>query len=410
MESATFTETDTHTTSSDVMALEREYLLQNYARYPLVLRRGKGCYVYDLNGKRYLDLIAGIGVSALGHGHPRRVKVLRDQAGLLIHTSNLYYHEYQGKLAKKLAEVSGLQRTFFCNSGTEAVEGAIKMMHAHGTQIHPEKYEIVSLSNSFHGRTMGALSITGQPKYRMPFEPLVPGAKFVPVNDIAALEQVVNEKTAGIVLEAVQGEGGIYPLSGEFVRKARELCDRYDALLVDDEIQCGVGRPGTHFAYQLYSPVIMPDIMVAAKPLGCGVPLGVIVVNERAAKSIPSGMHGSTFGGGALACRVALEFMDILDGMLPAIQQVGAYFRLRLDELAHKYSVIKEVRSVGLMIGVEFNAPCKGLVNDAMAEGLLINVTHDTVLRMLPPYIITEQQVDQAIKGLTKIVKAFRPE
>lgn len=410
MNSATFTDTDTHATSEDVQQLEREYLLQNYARYPLVLRRGKGCYVYDLDGKRYLDLIAGIGVSALGHAHPRIVKVIREQAGLLIHTSNLYYHEYQGKLAKKLAEVSGLQRTFFCNSGTEAIEGAIKMIHSHGRRINPDKYEIISLSNSFHGRTMGALSITGQPKYREPFEPLMPGVKFIPVNDVAALEQVVSDKTAGIVLESVQGEGGIYPLSTEFVRKARELADRYDALLVDDEIQCGVGRPGTHFAYQLHTPVIMPDIMVAAKPLGCGVPLGVIVTNERAAKAIAPGMHGSTFGGGALACRVGLEFMEILDGLLPSIRQVGAYFRVRLDELAHKYSVIKEVRTAGLMIGVEFVAPCKQLVNDAMAQGLLINVTHDTVLRMLPPYIVTEQQVDQAMKGLAKIVRNFKPE
>lgn len=410
MDTATFTEHDTHTTPADVMALEREYLLQNYARYPLVLGRGKGCYVYDLNGKRYLDLIAGIGVNALGHAHPRIVKVIREQAGRLIHTSNLYYHEYQGKLAKKLAEASGLQRSFFCNSGTEAIEGTIKMIHSHGRQINPDKYEIVSLSNSFHGRTMGALSITGQPKYRVPFEPLMPGVKFVPVNDVAALEQVVSDKTAGIVLEGVQGEGGIFPLSTDFVRKARELCDRYDALLVDDEIQCGVGRPGVHFAYQLHSPVIMPDIMVAAKPLGCGVPLGVIVMNERAARSIAPGMHGTTFGGGALACRVGLEFMEILDGLLPSIQQVGAYFRIRLDELAHKYSVIKEVRSVGLMIGVEFHHECKRLVGDAMAEGLLINVTHDTVLRMLPPYILTEQLVDQAMKGLTRIVRNFKPE
>jgi predicted acetylornithine/succinylornithine family transaminase len=410
MDSATFTEIDTHATSADVVQLEREYLLQNYARYPLVLRRGKGCYVYDLDGKRYLDLVAGIGVSALGHAHPRIVKAIREQAGLLIHTSNLYFHEYQGKLAKKLAEVSGLSRTFFCNSGTEAIEGAIKMMHSHGRQTSEEKYEIVSLSNSFHGRTIGALAITGQPKYRMPFEPLMPGVKFIPVNDVAALEQVVSEKTAGIVLEGIQGEGGIYPLSTEFVRKARDLADRYDALMVADEIQCGVGRPGTYFAYQLHSPVIMPDIMVAAKPVGCGVPLGVIVVNERAAKSIAPGMHGSTFGGGALACRVGLEFMEILDTLLPSIQQVGAYFRIKLDELAHKYSIIKEVRTVGLMLGVEFAVPCKQLVNAAMAEGLLINVTHDTVLRMLPPYILTEQQVDQAMKGLTKIVKNFKPE
>jgi predicted acetylornithine/succinylornithine family transaminase len=385
------------------MDLEREYVLQNYARYPLVLARGKGCYVYDLEGRRYLDFIAGIGVNALGHAHPRILAVIREQAGLLIHTSNLYYNLYQGPLAKRLAEISGLQRTFFANTGAEAMEGALKMVHAHGRAIHPDKYEIVSLENSFHGRTLGALSITGQAKYREPFEPLIPGVKFVPVNDIVALEAAFSERTAGIVLEMIQGEGGIYPLTHEFVVKARELADRYNALLVADEIQCGVGRTGTYFAYQRSHPVILPDVMAAAKPLACGIPVGVIVANERAAAAIKPGMHGSTFGGGALACRVALEFLDVLDELLPSIQRVGGYFHVVLNELARKHGFVKEVRGFGLMLGMELAVPGKQIVLDAMAEGLLINCTHETVLRFLPPYIATEKEVDQAVKTLGKL-------
>src|SRR5580704_12357835 len=233
--------------SQSVMELERDYLLQNYARYPLVLHRGKGAYVYDLGGERYLDFIAGIGVNALGHAHPRILKVIRQQAGLLIHCSNLYYHEYQGPLAKKLAQVSGLQRSFFCNSGTEAMEGAIKMIRSHGNKVGPEKIEILTMENSFHGRTLGELSVTGQPKYRKDFEPLLPGVKFLPQGDIAALENAMSERTAGVIIEWIQGEGGIFPISAEYARKARELADRHNALLVFDEIQCGVGRPGTYF-------------------------------------------------------------------------------------------------------------------------------------------------------------------
>jgi acetylornithine/N-succinyldiaminopimelate aminotransferase len=388
-----------------IKELEREYVLQNYARYPIILHRGKGCYAYDIDGKRYLDLIAGIGVNALGYAHPRLVKVIREQAGLLLHTSNLYYNEYQGRLAERLAKISGLQRTFFCNSGAESIEGAIKMIHSHGGKISPEKYEIVSLQNSFHGRTIGALSITGQEKYRKDFEPLMPGITFVPVNDVTALEQVVGERTAGIVIEWIQGEGGINPMTLEYARKARELADRYDALLVFDEIQCGVGRPGTYFAYQLAEPVVLPDIMVAAKPLACGIPLGVIVANEKAAAAIGPGMHGSTFGGGPFACRVALEFLDVLDELLPSIRNTGAYFRLKLVELQRRFQFIKEVRGHGLMIGVELDVPGKQFVLDAMAEGLLINCTHDTVLRFLPPFIITEKQVDAAISKLSKIFR-----
>lgn len=385
------------------MDLEREYLLQNYARYPLVIVRGKGCHVYDTAGRRYLDFMAGIGVNALGHAHPRIVKVIREQAGLMIHCSNLYYNQYQGPLAKRLAQISGLQRTFFANSGAEAMEGALKMARAHGHAIHPEKFEIISLENSFHGRTLGALSITGQAKYRADFEPLLPGVKFVPPNDTAALEAAFNERTAGMALEMIQGEGGIYPLTHEYVVKARQLADRYDALLIADEVQCGVGRPGTFFAYQRAHPVILPDVMAAAKPLGVGIPLGVIVANEKAAASIKPGMHGSTFGGGPLACRVALEALDVIEELLPAIQRVGGYFHVELSELARKHSFVKEVRGFGLMIGVELTVPGKQLVLDAMAEGLLMNCTHDTVLRFLPPYIATEKDVDQAMKVLAKL-------
>lgn len=390
--------------------LESQYVLQTYARYPLALHRGKGCYVYDLEGNRYLDLITGIGVNSLGYAHPRITKVIRRQAGLLLHTSNLYYHEYQGRLAERLAKISGLQRSFFCNSGAESMEGALKMVRAHGNAVGAgKKGSIVAVENSFHGRTLGALSITGQPKYRKDFEPLLPGARFVPRNDVQSLEAAVDESTAGIVLEIVQGEGGVYPLSESFIRKARELADRHNALLVFDEIQCGVGRPGTHFAYQLLDPVVLPDILIAAKPMACGIPMGVIVANDKAAAVIKPGMHGSTYGGGPLACRVALEFFDILDELLPSINTVGSYFRMKLTELMRQHPFIKEVRGHGLMIGVELKFPGKQLVLDGMKEGLLFNCTHDTVLRFLPPYILTEPDVDRAIAALAKIFKNAKP-
>ena len=395
--------------SEDIIGLEREYVLQNYARYPLALERGKGCYVYDYNGKRYLDFISGIGVNALGHAHPRITKAIRDQAGKLIHTSNLYYHEFQARLAKRLADASGLRRSFFCNSGTEATEGALKMMRSHGNHIRPEKTEIVSLENSFHGRSMGALSVTGQHKYRKDFEPLLTGIRFIHPNDTAALEQVMSERTCGVLVEGIQGEGGVNPMSANFLRRCRELCDRYDALLVFDETQCGVGRPGVYFSYQLFDPVIMPDVMIAAKPLGCGIPLGCVVANERAAKSIAPGMHGSTFGGGALACRVAVEFFEELDKLLPSITQTGAYFRMRLTELKKSFSVIKDVRGEGLMVGMELTAPCKELVTSAMQHGLLMNCTHDVVLRFLPPYIVREREIDKAVSILSKLLRDFKP-
>jgi predicted acetylornithine/succinylornithine family transaminase len=385
----------------NVVELEAQYLLQNYARHQIVITRGDGPYMWDINGKRYLDFIAGIGVNALGQNHPRIVKVIQEQAARLIHTSNLFYNEYQGPLAKRIAETSGLNRTFFTNSGTESIEGALKMMKAHGHAVSPEKYEIVSLENSFHGRSLGSLSITGQPKYRKDFEPLIPGIGFVPPNDIAALEAAVSERTAGICIEWIQGEGGVNPIDHAFIRRARELADRYDALLCLDEIQCGVGRTGVYYGYQLVDPPLLPDIMTAAKPVACGVPLGIIAANERAAKSIRPGMHGSTFGGNALAARVALEFFDILPGLLPQIRRVGGYFRDQLLDIKKRFDFIKEVRAYGLMVGVELTIPGKEITNRAMANGLLLNCTHDTVLRFLPPYIITEQHVDEALEILT---------
>ncbi len=392
-----------------VIRLEAQYLLQNYARLPIVLHRGKGCYVYDTSGKRYLDLIAGIGVNSLGYAHPRMTKLIREQVGLLIHASNLYYHEYAGPLAEKISKASGLRRVFFCNSGTEANEAALKMAKAHGHSISSDKFEIVALDNSFHGRTMGALSVTGQESYRRNFEPLIPGVRFVKRNDVEALEQAVNHRTAGIILELVQGEGGVYPISAEYANKARELADRHDAILIFDEIQCGVGRTGTHFAYQQMDTPVLPDVMTAAKPIACGLPLGFVAANEKAAAGLGKGQHGTTYGGGPLVCRVALEFLEILDTLLPTISETGSYFRMRLTELAQKHSFIKEVRGAGLIIGVEMDFPCKQMVLDGINEGILVNCTHDYVIRMLPPYILTEQDVDRAISVLNRVFKKAKP-
>jgi acetylornithine/succinyldiaminopimelate/putrescine aminotransferase len=331
--------------------------------------------------------------------------VIRDQAGKLLHTSNLYYHEYQGKLAQKLVEKSGLDRAFFCNSGAEAVEGALKVARAYGKKRGAEKYETIALENSFHGRTLGALSVTGQPKYRADFEPLLPGARFVERNNLAALEAAFSERTAAVILEGIQGEGGILEVSEEFMGKARELCDKYDALLIHDSIQCGIGRPGKYFSYQLYSQPILPDVIAFAKPISCGLPLGGLLLKQKAADAIGAGMHGTTFGGGPLACRVALEFFEILEDLLPRIDEVGEYFRSELRELAKKHSFITNVRGAGLMIGVELSIPGKQFVLDGIEEGLLFNCTHDTVLRFLPPYITKEKHVDKGIKILKRLFK-----
>ncbi len=389
--------------------LEKRYLLQNYARYPLELARGKGCWLFDAGGRRYLDLLSGIGVNSLGHAHPRVVSVIRDQSRKLIHTSNLYYHAYQGPLAQRIVETSGLDRVFFCNSGTEAIEGALKMARGRAHAISTEKFEIVALENSFHGRTFGALSITGQPKYREPFEPLLPGVRFATRNDEASLEAAVSDRTCAIVMEGIQGEGGIYPVSESFFRKARELATRHDALLVLDGIQCSVGRPGRYYSYQLFDPAVLPDVMTIAKPIACGLPLGAVVANERAAVGIAPGMHGTTYGGGPLITRVALEFYAILDELLPQIRRVGDYFRQELRALMPRFGWIKEVRGEGLIIGVETEGTCTHFVQAGMDAGLLFNVTHGNVIRFLPAYIFTEREVDRAIRGLRKVFSKHAP-
>lgn len=394
--------------ADSIVELEKQYLVQNYRRQPVVLRRGKGCLLFDIDGKRYLDLVSGIGVNALGHAYPRIIKVIKEQAGLLIHSSNLYYHEYQGRLARKLAEISGLQRSFFCNSGAEAIEGGLKMMRAHGRAIRSGKTEIVALKNSFHGRTLGAVSVTGQPKHRASFEPLLEGVHFVPPNDAAALEQVVNKQTAGILMEGIQGEGGVRRIEGDYLRRARELANRHDALLMFDEIQCGLGRTGRYFSYQLPNPPVLPDITVVAKPLACGLPLGAIIANEKAASVLGPGLHGSTFGGGALACRVALEFLAILDELLPTIYQRGGYFRRKLEEMSHHYRFIEQIRCYGLMIGIELKIPCAPLVEEALENGLLINCTQERIIRFLPPYIITEPEIDKAMRIFDRVLQKGR--
>jgi acetylornithine/succinyldiaminopimelate/putrescine aminotransferase len=279
------------------------------------------------------------------------------------------------------------------------------MIRAHGRRIDAEKHHIVSLENSFHGRSLGALSVTGQPKYRHDFEPLLAGVKFVPRNDVEALGHAVTERTAGIVIEWIQGEGGVYPLQPTFAARARELADRHNALLAFDEIQCGVGRPGTYFGYQLVEPAVMPDIAVAAKPLACGIPLGVILANEKAAAAIAPGMHGTTFGGGPLACRVAIEFLDILKDLLPEIQRLGGEFKIELADLARRHGFVREVRGYGLMVGVELDIPGKQIVLDCISEGLLVNCIHDTILRFLPPYIVSDAEIDRAVKILGRVMK-----
>ena len=393
-------------TFEEIAELERRYLIPVYNRYPLAIARGKGVFVYDLEGRRYLDFITGIGVNALGHAHPRVVKVIREQAARAIHISNLYYNEYQGALAKKLCELSGLQRVFFSNSGTEAIEGALKLARAAGHQRGGEaKSKVVAVEGSFHGRTFGALSVTGQQKYRDLFQPLLAGVTFVPLNDVAALRQAVDDSTCALVMEPIQGEGGIRECSPEFLAEARAASHRHQAVLIFDEIQCGLGRTGKMFAFQ--DSAVTPDIVVVAKPIAGGIPLGAFIAREELASALPSGQHGTTFGGGPLACRVALEYFAIIedDGLLQAASRVGAYFNQQLQALAEKSSLVRQVRGRGLMQALELTIPARPLVEQGLAEGMLFNSTHDTVLRFLPSFLIQEKHVDRGIRVLRKLLR-----
>ena len=399
---------------SDTLGLEGQYLIRSYS-HSIVIDRGEGCYMYDTAGNRYLDFMSGIGVNALGMAHPRIVQAMHQQVDQLVHCSNLYAHAHQGPLAERLAEASGLQRVFFTNSGAECIEGALKIAKGYGRKISADKYEIVALNNSFGGRTLAAIAVTGQDKHREPFEPLIPGVKFIDANDIAALEAAVSERTAAILFEPILGEGGIVQIERAFAAKAAELAQQNDALLIFDEIQTGLGRTGKHFAYQWWNESgdaesILPDIIVTAKPLGGGLPLGAIIANEKAADVITPGIHGSTFGGNALVCRVAIEFLDILDELLPRIRETGDYFESRLNELVDKYDFAQGVRGRGVMRGINLTAPGKSVVGQCQERGLLINCTADTVLRFLPPYIIERGQIDELIGALDEIFQRGPPE
>jgi acetylornithine/N-succinyldiaminopimelate aminotransferase len=376
-------------------------ILQVFGRQPLDVDRGEGCYVFDTRGRRYLDFISGIGVNALGYGHPALVAAIQQQAAVCIHTSNLHTHRYQRELAAKLLQWSGLDQVFFSNSGTEAMETALKAARALANRQGRRRHRIIALCDGFHGRTAGSLAITGHVKYRAPFEPLAGDTVFVAANDFEALRLAANEDTIAIVAETIQGEGGIHPLTCGFLAAIRELATQHRALWIADETQCGLGRTGSRFAYL----PLVPDVVVTAKPLGGGLPLGATLFRRAVAEVFAPGMHGSTFGGGPLTCRAGLAFLEEVDRLLPHIERAGRYLQQRLGELRERHpSSVREVRGVGLMAGIELTSAGDWVVEAAREAGLLINCTHGNVLRLLPPYIVTEAQVEEAMEVLTGVI------
>lgn len=389
----------------EIKQLEEQYLLPTYNRYPVAFEKGKGVFLYDFEGNKYLDFVAGLGVNALGHAHPRIVKAVRDQAAKVVHLSNLYYNEYQGRLAERLCHLSGLNRVFFSNSGTEAIEGSIKLARLAGHRAGGNaKSKLVALEGSYHGRTFGAMSLTGQDKYRKGFEPLLEDVTFVPRNDVEALRAVVNENTCAIVLEPIFGEGGILECSVEFLQECRALADQQRAALVFDEIQCGLGRTGTIFAFQSFG--VQPDIVAIAKPIAAGFPLGAFIAKEEFASAIHAGQHGTTFGGGPLACRVGLEYLAIIEeeNLLANVRNVGSYLQQELRELIGKYAAAREIRGRGFIQALALDVPARPIIEQGLAEGVLFNVTQDSVLRFLPPFLLEEKHVDKGIKVLKKLL------
>jgi acetylornithine/N-succinyldiaminopimelate aminotransferase len=391
---------------ASVSRMEAKLLLPTYERQPILFVRGRGVYLWDFQGKRYLDFLSGIGVNALGHSHPAVQAAIKRQASRLIHVSNLFFHEYQAELARLLTDISGLDRAFFCNSGTEAWEGALKLARAfaqmnnrNGSKANP-KTRILAMENSFHGRTFGALATTGQPKYRAPFVPLMPGVGFVKFNDLGDLQRKFDSSVCAVCIETIQGEGGVCPVNPEFLELASRLTNQSGALLVLDEVQCGLGRTGRHFAYQHYG--VLPDVVTVAKPLACGLPLGAILTTERVASCMHPGLHGTTFGGGPLACAVAIEFLREEKKLLKHVRALGEYFHAALEALDKKHKSIQEVRGAGLMQAVELDSPelAKAVAKQLLQEGIIINRTHETVLRFLPPYVIQKKHVDQLVKAL----------
>jgi len=389
---------------ASVSRMEAKLLLPTYERQSILFVRGRGVYLWDSRGKRYLDFLSGIGVNALGHHHPAIQAAIKRQAGRLLHVSNLFFHEYQAELARLLTQISGLDRAFFCNSGTEAWEGALKLARAFAQMknrnTHKPKWRILAMENSFHGRTFGALATTGQPKYRAPFAPLVPGVSFVKFNDLDDLQRKFDSSVCAVCIETIQGEGGICPVNQEFLELASRLTKRSGALLVLDEIQCGLGRTGRHFAYQHYG--VLPDVVTVAKPLACGLPLGAILTTERVASCMHPGLHGTTFGGGPLACAVAIEFLRAERQLLKHVRALGEYFHAALEALDKKHKSIQDVRGAGLMQAVELDSSdlAKAVAKQLLQQGIIINRTHETVLRFLPPYVIQKKHVDQVVKAL----------
>jgi acetylornithine/N-succinyldiaminopimelate aminotransferase len=389
---------------------EARFLFNTYRRPPLVFTHGRGCHLYDSDGRKYLDFLGGIAVNALGHAQPDLVRVIRREAGRAIHVSNLFQNPYQGPLARKLAEWSGLDRVFFTNSGTEAMDGALKLARAYAhakpaATDGAKKTRILALENSFHGRTFGAVSITYPKKYREPFGPLVPGVEFVRFNDLADLERKFDDKVCAIVLETIQGEGGIFPVSEPFWQRARALTNQHDAALIADEIQCGLGRTGRYFAYQKFDSA--PDVVAIAKPLAGGLPLGAIIANERFASAFTPGMHGTTFGGGPLICAAALEVLKVIEKkkLLNNVRERGTQLRAGLEKLAARFDFIREVRGEGLIIGLDLSVDGGPIVTEALQQGLIINCTHEHILRLLPAFIISRADVSEFLSKFEKVLK-----
>ena len=382
-------------------------LLHTYNRYQIVIEKGKGVYLYDTDGIKYLDFVSGIAVFALGYGNKEYNDALKAQIDKVIHTSNYYYNMPAIRAAKKLKEVSGMDRVFFTNSGAEAVEGAIKAARKYaylkdGTTDH----EIIAMEHSFHGRTFGALSVTGTPKYREPFEPMIGNVRFARMNDLASVEELINDRTCAIILETVQGEGGLVPATEEFLKGVKALCEERDILLILDEIQCGMGRTGHMFAWQRYS--VKPDIMTTAKALGCGVPVGAFLMTEKvAANSMAAGDHGTTYGGNPLACAAVEKVLDLFEEnhIIENVREVAPYLEQRLEELKEKYDCITERRGTGLMQGLVFDCPVRDVIERALENGLLLINAGADILRFVPPLIISKENVDEMIEILESCIE-----
>lgn len=390
-----------------IVGTDQENYLPVFARYNLVLSHGEGPYVYDNEGNKYIDFLGGIAVNVLGHAHPALVKAVSEQAGKMIHCSNLYYTEEQATLAKKLVSLSGLGKAFMGNSGAEANEGAIKLARKYGKTIAADKVEIITAEHSFHGRTLATLTATGQPKYQKGYEPLPSGFNYVPFNDIAALEAVMSAKTCAVMLEPIQGEGGVNIPDKDYLIKVRQLCDKYGALLILDEIQSGMGRTGKMFAYEHFG--VKPDIVTLAKGLAGGVPIGAFITTDKIAAAFHAGDHGTTFGGNPLACAAANAVLKVMeeDKLLENAQKIGEYLIAKLNELKNKYpSLITEVRGKGLIVGAKLTLPGRDIVNSCLSQGAIINCTAGDVLRFVPPLIITKDHVDEMIAVLDKTLAA----